>query len=338
MGPLRTSRVGTAALILAMAGACAHARPPRMAPQVTGSCRSDLARWYAPEDAAERARLDAWCAGVGPVVMFNGAGPPADGVPLSDIAFASWNVHVGNGDLRAFIEDLRSGRLTNGRVPRHFVLLLQEAVRVLGVPSLPAGAKGARRIGAAHQDTEDIQTLAIGLGLSMVYAPSMRNGNGARDPASDRGNAILSTLPLSNPTAIELPFERQRRVALFAEMTGSAAPSLSVGVVHLDATDAARHLRVFHARGWRATQAMAVENLLPPGPVVVGADLNTWLSGLSGLGSEEPAARSFRQLLGGNPGRGIDYLFFRGSATAHYEVVSSRYGSDHHPLIGWFSN
>jgi endonuclease/exonuclease/phosphatase family metal-dependent hydrolase len=338
MGFPRTSRIVTTALAmvtLAMAGACAHARPPRMAPQVTGSCRSDLARWYAPDDAAERARLDAWCAGVGPVGMFNGAGPADAAVPLSDIAFVSWNVHVGNGDLRAFVEDLRSGRLTNGRVPRHFVLLLQEAVRMMSVPPLAAGAKGARRIGAAHQDTEDIQVLAVRLGLSIVYAPSMRNGNAARDPATDRGNAILSTLPLSDPTAIELPFERQRRVALLAKVALSESESLPVGIIHLDATDATRHLRVFHARSWRATQALAVESLLPQGPVVLGADLNTWLSG---LGSEEPAARSFRQLLGGNPGRGIDYLFFRGSATAHYEVVSSKYGSDHHPLIGWFSN
>jgi endonuclease/exonuclease/phosphatase family metal-dependent hydrolase len=333
-----TALVLTVLTTMAMAGACTHARPPRMAPQVTGSCRSDLARWYAPEDAAEQARLDSWCAGVGQVGIFKGVAPEAAPVPLSEIAFVSWNVHVGNGNVNAFVEDLRAGRLTNGRVPRHFVLLLQEAVRTMGVPPLAPGAGGARRIAAAHPYAEDIQALAAGLGLSMVYAPSMRNGNSARDPAADRGSAILSTLPLSDPTAIELPFERQRRVALLAKVAMSEGESLSVGVIHLDATDATRHLRVFHARSWRATQALAVEPLLPQGPLVVGADLNTWLGRLGPFSVEEPASRSFRQLLGGNPSRRIDYLFFRGTATAHYEVVSNKYGSDHHALIGWFRN
>src|SRR5438046_332053 len=109
------------ALISVTLGACAHARPPRMAPRAIGSCRSDLARWYAPEDATERARLDAWCAGVGPVAIFKGGPQPAGDVSLSDIAFVSWNVHVGNGNVNRFVEDLRAGRLTNGRVPRHFV-------------------------------------------------------------------------------------------------------------------------------------------------------------------------------------------------------------------------
>ena len=224
-----------------------------MTPEAAGSCRSDLARWYAPEDSAQRARLDAWCAGVGPTTMFNGAVQPAGSISPNDIAFVSWNVHEGNGRLRAFVEDLRAGRLTNGRAPQHFVLLLQEAVRTTGVPSLTAGARGARRIAAAHQDAEDIQALASDLGLSLLYAPSMRNGNAAGDPNGDRGNAILSTLPLSDPMAIELPFERQRRVALFAHVAVSAVESLPVGVIHLDATDAAKHLWVFNAELARHT-------------------------------------------------------------------------------------
>jgi len=323
-----------AAALVCFLSACAHARPPRMAPQATGSCRSDVARWYAPESTAARARLDSWCAGVGPVTLAQGTAAVAERISLSDLTFVSWNLHVGNGNLRALVEDLRSGRLTRGRIPGHFVLLLQEAVRASDVPEFKQGAKTARRIGAPHQDTEDIAALARGLGLSIVYVPSMRNGTGVREPATDRGSAILSTLPLSNPTAIELPIERQRRVALIADVSLSDVERLPVGVIHLDATDAAQHLRVFHARRWRATQAMALDSLLPGGPLVLGADLNTW------MGRGEPASQYFRRLFGGAPQGGLDYLFFRGptSTAAHYEVVSNKYGSDHYPLIGWFNN
>jgi endonuclease/exonuclease/phosphatase family metal-dependent hydrolase len=338
-------KIFASALIAAAAlSGCAHSRAPRMAPQAAGSCRSDVARWYAPDDAKQRARLDSWCAGVGPVTISQSAAAPAERVPLSDIAFVSWNVHVGNGRVGAFVDDLRAGRWTNGRAPRNVVLLLQEAVRLTGVPDLERQAKGARRISAAHQDAEDIEALSRALGLSMVYTPSMRNGKSARDPAADRGNAILSTLPLSNATAVELPIERQRRVALFATIPISDAEMLHVGVIHLDATDAAHHLWVLGSRSWRATQAAALESVLPAGTLVVGADLNTW------LGSGEPASQYFHRLFantsanseGSRPGRRVlDYLFFRGAesaATAQYQVVSNKYGSDHYPLIGWFNN
>jgi endonuclease/exonuclease/phosphatase family metal-dependent hydrolase len=171
------------------------------------------------------------------------------------------------------------------------------------VPEFKQGTKSARRIGAPHQDTEDIAALARDLGLSIVYVPSMRNGTGVREPATDRGSAILSTLPLSNPTAIELPIERQRRVALIADVSLSDVERLPVGVIHLDATDAAQHLRVFHARRWRATQAMALDSLLPGGPLVLGADLNTW------MGHGEPASQYFRRLFGGAPKAGSTICF-----------------------------
>jgi endonuclease/exonuclease/phosphatase family metal-dependent hydrolase len=281
---------------------------------------------------------------VGPVTISQDKAAPAEGVPLRDIVFVSWNVHVGNGRVSAFVDDLRSGRLTNGQAPRHFVLLLQEAVRLTGVPEFGSHAEGARRIRAAHQEEESIDTLSRTLGLSVVYAPSMRNGKRGQDPASDRGSAILSTLPLSNAMAVELPIERQRRVALFADVAVSDVQTLPVGVIHLDATDAARHLWVLGTRSWRAAQAAALESLLPKGTLVVGADLNTW------LGAGEPASQYFHHLFANNPAnidnsgarrRALDYLFFRGAesaADAHYQVVSNQYGSDHHPLIGWFNN
>ena len=62
----------------------------------------------------------------------------------------------------------------------------------------------------------DIVEAAGRLGLSLVYVPSMRNGS---DTDEDRGNAILSTEPLSDVAAVELPFERQRRVAIDAAVS-----------------------------------------------------------------------------------------------------------------------
>ena len=64
----------------------------------------------------------------------------------------------------------------------------------------------------------------------------MRNGTTA--VAEDRGTAILSTMPLADLQAIELPFERQRRVALAATV-GGATPSgdvwhLRLAAVHMD--------------------------------------------------------------------------------------------------------
>jgi endonuclease/exonuclease/phosphatase family metal-dependent hydrolase len=341
----RTSPVTWRCAILGIslvAVACAHAPGSALAPVLPGACRSPELRWYAPDDPQTRARLDAWCAGVGPAALLALSTPPASAVAATDIIFVSWNVHVGNGDLRAFIRDLRAGLLTGGHAPAQFVLLLQEAVRLQDVPAFPPGARGARRISASHQKDQDIEALARDLRLSVAYAPSMRNGARATDLSADRGNAVISTLPLSAPVALELPFRRQRRVALLAEVALSPTSALPVMVIHVDALNTSRRLWVFGTAEWRDRQVRALEPVLPSGPLVVGADLNTW------RGEDEPAVRHLRELLGlpaqtTNPSdprrRVLDYLFLRGagSATARYVVVPDQYGSDHHPLIGWFS-
>jgi hypothetical protein len=54
----------------------------------------------------------------------------------------------------------------------------------------------------------------------------MRNGSGAAIPDEDRGNGILSTQPLANLRAMELPFVRQRRVVPIATIEGGV-PVLS---------------------------------------------------------------------------------------------------------------
>jgi endonuclease/exonuclease/phosphatase family metal-dependent hydrolase len=332
-------RVLSWVLLTFTCGGCVRWTPPAMAPPQSDSapCRAGAVTWLAPDDPAEHRRLDAWCEGVGAPVI-TGPAPPSLSKPvgIEDITFVSWNVHVGNGNIEAFVRDLRAGLHGRKRPVEHFVLMLQEAVRSTGVPPLRSVASGAARIRSSGRGASaDIDTLSQQLGLSLIYVPSMRNGRSAADPAADRGNAILSTLPLSNPSAAELPGERQRRVAVFAK-----AGTVSVGVIHLDALGAPARLWVFWTPWMRARQVRAISRVLPDGPLVIGADLNTW------HGIDESAARILEEIPGATPvepvrhGLGLrvlDYLFFRAGPDrrAHYRQLNDAYGSDHKPLIGW---
>jgi hypothetical protein len=322
---------------VATLSSCARSTPPVVAPVPTGSCRSAGLDWLVPDHTRERARLDAWCAGVGEAAIH---GTPVANAPgtigIEEITFVSWNVHVGNGDVRGFVRDLANGHHTGGRAVHHYVLLLQEAVRTEGVPRLDGTASGAARI-RAHAPVAPIDIVQISrdLRLSLVYVPSMRNGSSADGPAEDRGNAILSTLPLSEPIAVELPGERQRRVVVVAKVG-----SISVAVIHLDALGGLKRLRLFWTPWMRDTQVRSAAASLPDGPLVIGADLNTW------HGRDELAARFLGQLFRATPltidreGLGLrvlDYMFFRAGAgrRAHYHQLENRYGSDHRPLVGW---
>jgi endonuclease/exonuclease/phosphatase family metal-dependent hydrolase len=226
--------------------------------------------------------------------------------------------------------------------------MLQEAVRSDGVPAaIPPGAAAAGWIGSAESiEHGAIDRLARTLGMSVFYAPSMRNGGQSARLPADRGNAILSTLPLFDPSAIEIPGDGQRRVAVAATVrvaAGGADTPLRIATAHLDTLGAARTLWLFGAPAAREAQARALDAALPAGPLVLGADLNSW------LGPGEPAARrllaSFPSTPGGRreptfmAGMVLDYLFFRPPAgwRAHFERVPARYGSDHYPLVGWLT-
>jgi endonuclease/exonuclease/phosphatase family metal-dependent hydrolase len=254
---------------------------------------------------------------------------------MSDVVFVSWNVHVGSGDVRTFVADLLAGTHTRGRRFQHFVLLLQEAVRTARVPAFSGAASGAARIAPRHRlSSSDIAHISGDLGTSLIYVPSMRSG-GAADPPEDRGNAILSTLPLSTPAAIEVPGERQRRVVITARVG-----AFSVAVVHLDTFGGAGRLRFFWTPWLRDVQIRSIASVLPDGPLVIGADLNTW------HGRDELASRFLDRVFRATPvtidrlGLGLrvlDYMFFRAAPNrrARYHQVEARYGSDHRPLVGW---
>jgi endonuclease/exonuclease/phosphatase family metal-dependent hydrolase len=309
-------------------------------------------RWHLPMETEDRERLDRWCAPVGSPVALAATGPVGIGF-LDSLAVISWNSHVGGGDLTRMVGDLRAGRLTGGVPLRHFVLLLQEVHRAdAELPRAVAGARVPSRVEGepATGVRRDIVTTARELGLSLYYIPSMRNGVGlSAEPAEDRGNAILSTLPLSELRAIELPFEAQRRVAVAATIRGSGRHGeweLQLTSAHLDTRSTGSRVLASLGAGRRRQAEGLLTGLQDDVPTVVAGDLNTW--SLEPLESAVPFLRAhFPQTpigpeestfsTGWGYSRRLDHMFFRlpDGWQARYARVDDRYGSDHHPLLAW---
>jgi endonuclease/exonuclease/phosphatase family metal-dependent hydrolase len=301
----------------------------------------------APEDGQDRARLARWCETVGPVLLVPN---PAvvNAQAIDRLAVLTWNLHVGAGDLDGVIQRLRRGEFTSGEPIDQFVVLLQEAYRRdLAVPRVvPRGYPAPSRIAAGLSARgPDIEHFSRDDGLAVLYAPSMRNGIDAVD-AEDRGNAIVSTLPLNDALVVELPLERQRRVAAAVAVEGHnrrGAPwRLRVATVHLDTALALWHGGPFAAR---RRQAEALVQALPGSPgaaTVVAGDFNTW------RGDGEPALALLRRAFPETPRMPagptwvgplglharLDHVFIGGPvASARVTRLPSRFGSDHYPLL-----
>jgi endonuclease/exonuclease/phosphatase family metal-dependent hydrolase len=296
-------------------------------------------QWFWPAVESEQQRLLRWSGAVGPPLVLNSVGTPA---PTDAIVLISWNIALGSGDLEALLADVRPSAPSSA-----IVILVQEAYR--DGPEVPtalaARAAFAGRLGGhrSNGEREDIGTIARRCGLNLYYVPSMRNGSPATSD-EDRGNAILSTLPLEELTAIELPFERQRRVAVAATAMGQSSDGepwrIRFVSAHLDNMVGARRLWFAGGMYARARQAQAlVDSLRDDNTAVLGGDFNTWF-GFGDLAFTEtheafPKTRvtdrrpTFRNLLR------LDHLFFRLPAgwTADFERAPRSYGSDHWPLI-----
>jgi endonuclease/exonuclease/phosphatase family metal-dependent hydrolase len=314
-----------------------------------GQVSAEAVRWLDHAAAEDRVELDRWCRGVGVPVVATAAttGP----VRADSVVVITWNVHLGAARIDAFVADLRAGVVT-GRPVEHFVLLLQEARRnSAGVPApLPSDARAARRLGARDFGSDvDIVDTARRLGLGLFYAPSMRNGGRAEAP-EDRGNAILTALPLESLTAIELPLLAQRRVAVAATipLLGAAGErrALRVTSVHLD-LGANRHNLLAPFGPGRKLQASALADALEgEGNHVVGGDFNFWTmtrleGGLTIMqtrfphfpdGQDEPTFYT-----AGILPRQLDHLFLRAADVSGAAPVriGQRYGSDHYPVMAW---
>jgi endonuclease/exonuclease/phosphatase family metal-dependent hydrolase len=172
----------------------------------------------------------------------------------------------------------------------------------------------------------------------------MRNGAPASSDV-DRGNAILTDLPLSDFSAIELPFERQRRVAVAATIAGVSLVdtpwTLRVVSAHLDnMTTGPRRLWFAGSEYARVRQARGLLGALQgDAPLVLGGDFNTWFGFADQTYVETSRAfpgtsvsdrrPTFRGLLR------LDHLFFRLPTgwRADFSRGDAAFGSDHRPLI-----
>ena len=293
--------------------------------------------WFSPTLPRDQTTLARWSAGVGPPVVRTS--PTQLSSSTDTLCVISWNTALGAGDAKRLLEDVRAER---GNVP--LVLLLQEAYRE--GPEVPEGrtlaASFAGRLGG--EGSEEIEVLAERLGMNLYYVPSMRNG-APWETDEDRGNAILSTLPLEDLSAVELPFERQRRVAVAATIAGVSTSGrpwrLRVVSAHLDNLVGPR-------RGWfvggeyarvRQTRAL-LDYVRNDSAVILGGDFNTW------FGFAEPAYSAIAHAFPDTDASDrrptflgllrLDHLFFRlpDGWRGTFKRAAARYGSDHYPLIG----
>jgi endonuclease/exonuclease/phosphatase family metal-dependent hydrolase len=294
-------------------------------------------RWFRPVAPRDRPVLLRWRTSVGPPVVCPAIREWT--APADELTIVSWNTALGAGDVPRFVATLPHGP--------PIVLLLQEVYRGgIEVPSiLSPGSAFARRQGGAAAGVryEQIEPVAAQLGLSLFYVPSMRNGSPAAS-AEDRGNAILSSLPLTDLAAVELPFERQRRVAVAATIAGVTSGGtpwqLRLVNAHLDNTFNPTRLWVASEYG-RTRQARGLLSSLDEDePLILGGDFNTWFGfadqAFETLARRFPSARvadrrpTFLGLLR------LDHLFFRlpPGWTSHFRRAEQRFGSDHFPLVG----
>ena len=276
--------------------------------------------------------------------------PPAEAeraASATSFVVVSWNVWVGRGRLLELVARLAAGEWG---VPTGLpaVLLIQEAFR--RDDSVPERSNGfaPRELVTRIRPRQDIVEVTRRLGWNLRYIPSMRNGA----ERSDRGNAILTPLPLGSATAIELPFVLQRRVAVGAAVTLAGRPIRLVSA-HLEPRGPAGY-KWLGAAG-RALQTAHLLSDVEDPTVVLGADLNlgrgraerTWRllveAGFeSGVPPEPPTWRHTYHAL---PRLVLDYILFRNQARAIRSARVRRvdedptdrgpdvFGSDHHPLV-----
>lgn len=282
---------------------------------------------------------------MGPVRV---AGAPGIRKTNRPLTVSAWNAQVGAGATRRLWNRVTAEA---GADEAPTVLLLQEVFAAGdGVPEVTGGSAWASRITGTPngEDRTDIASFAREASLSLVYVPSMRNGGPDGGLPEDRGNAILANVPLSGACAIELPFERQRRVAVAAEVA-AGGHRVALCSVHLEN-------RSPWSRAWRSLgsgrrrQMAALLGVFPDcfegDAFVLGGDLNTWARGrregaytLARTRFPLPAHPDPRPThhleLGGWLCR-TDYLLFRlpGGWRGEYRVLDSTFGSDHYPLVG----
>ncbi len=326
--------------------------------------------WYSPASESENRKLEEWCLTLGP--------PEIDSVPsggfgalrsVDTLVIAVWNTDAGAGHLLEFLRnelglDCRGDGPVLADGSQHFVLLIQEALRRSNeIPDVPQQWVTPPPVKENVHPGERLGVTDVGrrCGLSYIYLAASRNGLEARDGMrEDKGNAILSTLPLHDFVGIELPFESARRVVPAATVRNTRGDSLRVASVHLITTPQAFRVLVT-ANTARERQSRGLLEALraaendrgrsaasedPPISTAIAGDLNTWSTretALRLLLREFPDSPPVLQ----EPTRGpfpTDHLLFRtdGSGVGDafladsYRRIDATYYSDHNPIIALF--
>jgi endonuclease/exonuclease/phosphatase family metal-dependent hydrolase len=301
-------------------------------------------------------RLPGWRLGVGAPVALDAPVVSGTGATWRGrLLVLTWNLWIGRGRLVEVVARVRAafGAKAPDEPEPPLLILAQEAFRAdQSVPPVPRGST-ARDFSTRFLPEHDIRAAAGELGMTLRYVPSMRNAA----HRSDRGNAILSTLPLADAWGWELPFVLQRRVALGATVCLPDGRPLRVASAHLDPRGLAAR-DVLGVAGRALQTRTLLRNLLDasgPGPTLLGADLNL------ARGRREPAFRlldeagfrhgvperspAWRHTYHRMPRLILDWALARDpdDAIAHLDTVRLDehpqdrgpyvFGSDHHPLL-----
>jgi len=317
--------------------------------------------WYGPLEPRDRHATEERCRTVGPPVVIHLPGAPFRTLTQQDsLAIFSWNMDVGAGDLLSFLHEevglTCAGAETQASATfPHFVVLLQEAFRrSADLPPLNDSRLAARKsVHDPHPDGDpDLLEIARVCGLAALYVASGRNGADAPgEKLLDKGNAILSTLPISDFLAVENPFETERKVAVGASIHTPDSARLRLISAHLEVASTfhralltGNQTRPRQAAGLIEALAAIEEDTGSAPPTVVGGDFNTWSGGESTLkmmGDAFPESPSWD----GHTTRGLfptDHIFFRrgrevGSklVSGSYSWIEKRYDSDHQARFVW---
>lgn len=368
--PLRAAVIVASTALAGCMGATAvsvDAPIPRQCNTLVGRPMGERVEWYHPVGTGDNERLDDWCGAVGPPVIVSMPAPSlASAGPGDSVTVAAWNTDAGSGYLMAFVQEelglqCHGDRSQLAEGAPHFVLLVQEALRRSSLvpdvgPSwaIPPAVSEERHPGARV----DVLEVASACGLAAFYAPAARNGLEPRDGLrEDKGNAILSTLPLSDFIAIELPYEASRRVVPVATVHNARGDSLRVASVHFITTPPPWRI-LTTGNTARQRQALALKEALEAielarrgpecpvatcgAPTLVGGDTNA-------TSVRETALRMLRSEFPDSPVPSIggtrgwfptDHLFFRRGAAqsasilvTSYRRIEDTYYSDHHGVI-----
>jgi endonuclease/exonuclease/phosphatase family metal-dependent hydrolase len=382
---IRQAGICAAGLTALLSAACATSAGMRLGPAERGCPDGDVASpgtaitWYGPADPSDGKSNERWCETVGSAVVevLPRASLPNPG-PADSIAVVTWNILIGGGDVPLLLEEVL-GYQCHPTSPKlgvgfsHFVILIQEAHRRSdAIPDVPESFTFPPRIvpESPPEGWPDIVELARDCGLALFYVPSARNGpetiEGERE---DKGNAILSTLPLEDLLAIELPFEAGRKVAVGATIQTAVGARLRLTSVHLDVASTlyrtfktANTARLRQATGLIEALALIETGVVTSGIVTVGSgesacgdisgpiatvaagDFNTWSAGESAVDQmrlcfPDSPPWDGKPTYGSFP---TDFIFFRRAADGRASYmdgsqrrIEKRYGSDHQARIAW---